>query len=401
MSERQIGLRKRVKPYTPVPNDTVEDFTIGYRELGLLTRILRMPEGFVIRSEQLANEGQGKTLRGRKPDREGRGAVRTTLRNLALAGYYRLVRIRMQDGTFCMATDISEDPLPTWAAQAAVFGGKPVPLFQQRDGSHKVKYPNGVLLPEDSMPPEGLEPAVSCEDGGEDGAGETGQIPKTGFRSPGNRAPQNRATEKAATGEPSSLTEMVSEDGQQDSVPASQVRLGDAERETDSSSVDGQITITGEVEPTQVAPSAEADENRLVMGIARAWLAEWKKNGGLVTTKGDPLMALRGVIEKARAAGATENEIKFALMWSDRDVPEFPRLGDGILQVRRGWRPAQDWKPGDGRGRPAGRQRNGTGAMAGTNLHVDDLTPEERQERNPFTGAARQSDYVEQRGAVA
>ncbi len=410
VTERQIGLRKRTRPFTQIPNDVVDDFTISYRELGLLVRILRMPEGFVIRSEQLANEGKGKTLRGRPGDREGREAVRTTLRKLALAGYYRLVRIRFPDGTFAMATDISEDPVETWASQAAVFGGKPVLIYRDKDGNDQVKYPDGTILPDDTMPPKGMA-HLGEQDPGDDGDEEE-EAPKPGNPSsapkPGNPSPGDTAPGEAAPGDPDPLKKMVSKDGQKDSVPAPQVRRGGAE--VSDSDVDGQLTIDGgsELSAEQLAKKLAAERNATAMGLGRAWLELRAEHNCPLIRRGsmDPLHALRNVLVPALEAHYTENEIKFALTKVDRAIPTANAVDDALAAVRRGWRPVAGWKPGDagaGVARGVGRQRQGSGAMANTNLHVDDLSEEQRQEENPFRKASRQSHYLgtEQRGAVA
>jgi hypothetical protein len=392
MSERQIGLRKRTRPFTQVPNDVVDDWTIGYRELGILVRILRMPEGFVIRSEQLSTEGKGKTMRGRKPSREGREAVRTALRNLALSGYYRLVRQRMLDGTFAMATDITEDPDAVWAAQAAVFGGRPVPLVEQSDGTFNVKYPDGTLLPDGDMPPAD---AVQDEPGVED---EGVDSPKPRNPSPGNRTPGNPASGEPGSGNLGAIKKMVSKDGQKDSDPASQGRRSGSE---DKDQPDGQIDIDGQVSPSPDA--AEVELNNTAMGLARSWADFRAKHNCPIVMRGrnsDPLAALRKLVLPALRAGYTEADVKNALMWVDTGLPSDQQFDTALGKVRAGWRAGHGWKPGDGRGPANGRQRTGTGAMAGTNRHVDDISAERRAAENPFQHASRQSDYVD-KGAVA
>ncbi len=194
-----------------------------------------------------------------------------------------------------------------------------------------------------------------------------------------------------------------------DSVPASQVRRDDGKAEASS---DGQMTIDGGPELTE-----EEREKRLkaeATGVARSWVEFRAKHDCPVVMKGrnsDPVMALRNVVLPAMRAGYTKDEVKHALAWTDRGVPDGGEFLDSALPAVRigGWRPGRDWKPGDGRagGRrgAAGRQRTGTGPMAGTNRHVDDLSKEQRRAENPFAGASRQSDYAEegaeQRGAVA
>jgi len=330
MTERQIGLRKRTRPFTQIPNDVVDDWTIGYRELGILVRILRMPEGFVIRSEQLSTEGKGKTLRGRQPNREGREAVRTALRNLALAGYYLLDRQRMLDGTFAMATDISEDPDEVWAAQAAVFGGRPVALVEQEGGAFHVKYPDGTMLPDGDMPPAGIQDA--------------GQVDKP-RRSPKPRrpSPENRTTDNPASGEPGSgdlgaINKMVSKDGQKDSEPAPQVRRGDTGVEQVS---EGQMTIDGKVE----APPTEREiTNRDVANeIARVWIGYWagpKKNTPIGGGAPRALQAkMSGLVLGFLDHGYSREEIGKALnLIGEPVIPEKPRLQRALAQGR-GHRP--------------------------------------------------------------
>lgn len=330
MAERQIGLRKRTRPFTQVPNDVVDDFTIGYRELGLLVRILRMPDGFVIRSEQLSTEGKGRTLRGRKAKREGREAIRTALRNLALAGYYRLVRERRRDGTFVMATDITEDPDPVWAAQALVFGGKPVPLIEQEDGSYMVKYPDGTLLGDDVVPPDSIVPAV--EQDTEDTPAQTPRGPKTGFRAPGNRASGNPASGEPGSGNLGSLKKMVSKDGQQDSVPASQVRpAADGE---------GQLTIDGGTEPLASEPSTEDT----AFGIARAWV-DYRTKVGKPIAAARPLHQVKDLVLPFLRAEYTEHEIKKALNGLGEALPSKPQMQRALDTIRDGRTPGAHGRP--------------------------------------------------------
>jgi hypothetical protein len=400
MTDRQIGLRKRTRPFTQVPNDVVDDFTIGYRELGLLVRILRMPDGFVIRSEQLCSEGKGKTLRGRRPDREGREAIRTALRNLAMAGYYRLVREQHVDGTFSMATDVSEDPVEVWAAQAVAFGGRPVHLMQQDDGAFHVKYPDGTILPDSDMPPETMLQQAEQESARK--PGRTARAPKPKNPSSGNRAPVNPGSGDPDSGSLGPLKKMVSKDGQQDSVPASQVRRHGDE---DAGQPDGQITIDGDVEPPP--DRVEAELNSTAMGIGRSWVnkrAEHHHPVVMRSAKADPIKAIRDLVFPYLKAGYTENEVRNALAWTDDGIPAGNLFEAGLRAVRGGWVAGRAWVPGSGRGTSAarsGRQRTGTGPMAGTNRHVDDISAERRRAENPFNSASRQSDYVGSEGAVA
>jgi hypothetical protein len=333
MTERQIGLRKRTRPFTQVPNDVVDDWTIGYRELGVLVRILRMPDGFVIRSEQLSTEGKNNMLRGRPANREGREAVRTALRNLAIAGYYRLVRQRMLDGTFAMATDVSEDPDEVWAAQAAVFGGRPVALVEQRNGELHVKYPDGTLLPDGDMPPAGMQSSTT--------ENKVGHSPKPRNPSSDNRAPGNPASGEPESGDLGAFKKMVSKDGQQDSEPAPQVRRPGSEIEQVS---EGQITIDGKVE---APPAAREITNKDIANeIARVWIGYWsspKKNtpigGGAPHVLQATMTSLvRGFLDH----GYDREEIGKALnLIGEPVIPEKPRLQRALAAGRGHQPPAQ------------------------------------------------------------
>ncbi|MFC7721196.1 hypothetical protein [Nonomuraea recticatena] len=134
--------RKRVRPYTKLYSSTIRDDRLSFRALGVLTLILDLPEDWVVRAEALA-AGAG---------REGRDAVAKALRELAAAGYYRVERRRERSGRFSMGNAISDEPVASWAAEYVEFGGKPIPLVQQPDGSYM------VLHADDSLTPDGFGP---------------------------------------------------------------------------------------------------------------------------------------------------------------------------------------------------------------------------------------------------
>ena len=60
------------------PSATVRDSRLSYRASGVLNRLLDNAEGYGMSAEQLAAE---------RPEREGRDAIRTALRELKEAGY--------------------------------------------------------------------------------------------------------------------------------------------------------------------------------------------------------------------------------------------------------------------------------------------------------------------------
>lgn len=126
-------LRKRVKHYGKLPSSTIRDERLKHGALGLLLRIVDLPENWVVRADNLAA--------GRP---QGRDATAAELRNLAQCGYYRVERRKMRNGRFQMGTAISEDSVPQWEAEYAEFDGKPIPLIEQPDGTFKVRRKDGT-----------------------------------------------------------------------------------------------------------------------------------------------------------------------------------------------------------------------------------------------------------------
>jgi hypothetical protein len=164
---------------------------------------------------------------------------------------------------------------------------------------------------------------------------------------------------------------------------------------------DGQTTIDGKVEPGKSAAQKKAEQE--AGAVAGSWVEVREKHGCPIVIRGrnaDPVAAVRSLVLPALLAGYTDIEVKKALAWIDTGIPSAVQLDTALAKVKGGWRPPDGWKPGDPRVLGgAGRQRTGTGPMAGTNRHVDDISAERRDAENPFHAASRQSDYAE--GVVA
>lgn len=103
------GLRKRQSGFTQVPNETIFDEDLPNRALGILSKVLSLPNGWDLRTEWLLA----------KCPHEGRDAVMGALRTLRKLGYYRVERRRRPDGTFTTGVSASEVRVPEWAAQHA------------------------------------------------------------------------------------------------------------------------------------------------------------------------------------------------------------------------------------------------------------------------------------------
>ncbi|GAA2439009.1 hypothetical protein [Streptomyces glaucus] len=146
-------------PYVIVDSKTVRDTRISYRALALLVFLLDQAEGWQVRSDQLS-KGEG---------REGRGAVRTALRELAAHGYYRLERRRLRNGKCVMGTAVSGTPIEQWVRDHEIFSTQrdpAVPVVEQEDGTFLVEYPDGTFGSDgfesdprdEEEPPSGPEP---------------------------------------------------------------------------------------------------------------------------------------------------------------------------------------------------------------------------------------------------
>lgn len=120
------GLRRiQNTPFVMVPSTTITDKRLSFKARGILAYLLDKPDGWDVRAESIARDS----------DKDGREAVQSGLRELAAAGYYRLERRRMRDGTFTMGTAVSAVPVPEWVTDYADSDGKPVTVVEQADGT--------------------------------------------------------------------------------------------------------------------------------------------------------------------------------------------------------------------------------------------------------------------------
>ena len=135
-SPTAVRHNRRRPYYVHVESTTVRNTRLSYRALGLLTYLLDQKEGWQVRSDQLS-KGEG---------REGREAIRTSLRLLAAEGHYRLERRRLLNGKVVMGTAVSEFPVDQWIKDHEIFSTQKdpaVPVVEQDDGTFFVEYPDG------------------------------------------------------------------------------------------------------------------------------------------------------------------------------------------------------------------------------------------------------------------
>ncbi|MFJ2745294.1 hypothetical protein ACIO3O_37185 [Streptomyces sp. NPDC087440] len=252
--------------YVHIESSTARDVSVSYRALGLLTYLLDQRDDWQVRSEQLS-----------QPEaRESRDAVRKTLRELAAAGYYRLERRRFRDGKQAMGTAVSEFSVPQWVADHVTFGGKPIPVVEQSDGTFKVLYRDGSLGPDgfepgpDNSPPPGLE-LPEEDDSPED-------EPAAPAPKPARKSPARKRTAAKTSGKPAAA--------QDDAAAAEKKMLDDA---------------------------AEA--------VASWWWADAEQKLGVYVGKKNGYVAMRQQVKAALAKGYTQQECALALRHARQHWP--------------------------------------------------------------------------------
>jgi hypothetical protein len=87
------------RAFTVLPNQALQDRRLSYTARGLLVDLLSRPDGW---------REDGRRMADTSP--QGRCAVAKTLRELARAGYYHVVKIRRPDGTFRTETHVYDTP---------------------------------------------------------------------------------------------------------------------------------------------------------------------------------------------------------------------------------------------------------------------------------------------------
>ncbi|MER6616395.1 hypothetical protein [Streptomyces xantholiticus] len=267
--------------FVPIDSRTVRDTSISFRALGLLTYLLDQKEGWQVRSDQLS-KGEG---------REGRGAVRTALRELAENGYYRLERRRLRSGKCVMGTAVSEYPVEQWIQDHKIFStvsDPAVPVVEQEDGTFLVEYPDGTFgsdgfVPDpfdDEEPPAGSEPEPEDEPAAAEDAAAAEEPPAAPpeKKAPGPRRSRRTAAQKAA------------DDAEKD-----------AEKERKAEE--------------KAALDAAAEE------VAKWWWEDAEKHLGKFVGKTNGYLAMRGMVAKALQAGYTQRQCADALRSARQHLP--------------------------------------------------------------------------------
>lgn len=113
--------------FTVLPNTLLQDRRLSYTARGLLADLLSRPDGW---------REDGRHMADTSP--QGRGAIRKALKELTDAGYYRVEKVRMPDGTIITVTHVYDTPqlgppsvTPPASGGAAAVGAV-VPVLKDR-----------------------------------------------------------------------------------------------------------------------------------------------------------------------------------------------------------------------------------------------------------------------------
>ncbi|MFH9355051.1 hypothetical protein [Kitasatospora sp. NPDC017646] len=88
-----------VRNFTVLPNCMLQYRQLSYTARGLLADLLSRPDGW---------REDGRHMADSSP--QGRGAIRKALKELTDAGFYRVEKIRMPDGTIRTETHVYDTP---------------------------------------------------------------------------------------------------------------------------------------------------------------------------------------------------------------------------------------------------------------------------------------------------
>ncbi|RGD60728.1 hypothetical protein DR950_25780 [Kitasatospora xanthocidica] len=95
----RIHRTEHARSFTVLPNGLLQDRGLSYTARGLLADLLSRPDGW---------REDGRHMADTSP--QGRGAIRKALKELTEAGYYRVEKIRMPDGTIRTETHVYDTP---------------------------------------------------------------------------------------------------------------------------------------------------------------------------------------------------------------------------------------------------------------------------------------------------
>ncbi|MFE4971676.1 hypothetical protein ACFRAR_06105 [Kitasatospora sp. NPDC056651] len=109
----QIHRSAHTRAFTVLPNGLLQDRRLSYTARGLLGDLLSRPDGWREDGRQMADSSP-----------QGRGAVRRALKELKDAGYYRVDKVRMPDGTVRSEAHVFDIPHPQPTVPRPDSGGR-------------------------------------------------------------------------------------------------------------------------------------------------------------------------------------------------------------------------------------------------------------------------------------
>ncbi|MEU9354976.1 hypothetical protein AB0D65_29275 [Streptomyces griseoloalbus] len=265
------GVRINQPHFVHVVSATVRNTRLSYRALGLLVYLLDQKEGWQVRAEQLS-QGEG---------REGREAIRTALRELQVAGHYRLERRRLRNGKCVMGTALSGTPLEQWVRDHEVFSTQKdpaVPVIEQEDGTFLVQYPDG------SLGSDGFEPDPYADE-----------------EPPADEEPEGpAAAEEPAAEEP----------------PAEPKKRRPRRTSAQKAADDAAKKAAAEKKAEEKAALDAAAE-----AVAKWWWEDAEQHLGKYVGKNNGYLAMRGMVRKALEAGYTQRQCADALRHARKHLP--------------------------------------------------------------------------------
>jgi hypothetical protein len=157
-----------IRNFTVLPNNLLQDRRrLSYTARGLLADLLSRPDGWCEDGRQMADSSP-----------QGRGAIRKALKELTEAGYYRVDKVRMPDGTIRSEAHVFDTPQFFDTPRVTQLPGVPRPVPGEANTGTAdapwVKNPaKGPSLPDERAD----DPSVSEHDGREAGADITQHTP--------------------------------------------------------------------------------------------------------------------------------------------------------------------------------------------------------------------------------
>lgn len=141
---------------TALPNELLQDDRLSGTALGVLVRLLSMPDVRDVNADLLWKQGQER--RGSRTG-EGRRAIRAAFAELETAGYMRRRRGRRNGGEFFTILEVT-DAANRWADHQRDEARVPLPERGQAAVVYVIGEPPSAMLPREDAMTRPVEPAL-------------------------------------------------------------------------------------------------------------------------------------------------------------------------------------------------------------------------------------------------